>query len=230
MGTSSAWIPVALLVCLPSTAEPPALISPTPAEAESSQLHLHSTEPHRPREVLGLFSASAFGHIIPDGQSYGQPTVAADHHWLHLEARYNYEALQTGSAWLGYNAEGGNRFTWSITPMVGGVFGDLDGIAPGYELSLEWWRLEFYSEGEYVFDLNDSASSFYYAWSEISLVPAPWFRIGMVIQRTRVYSSDREVQRGVLLGFRYRRAEFTTYVFNPDDSKPIVALAVGLEF
>ena len=36
--------------------------------------------------------------------------------------------------------------------MIGGVFGDTTGIAPGYKGSLSWWKLELYSEGEYVFD------------------------------------------------------------------------------
>ena len=36
--------------------------------------------------------------------------------------------------------------------MIGGVFGDTTGVAPGYKGSLSWWKLELYSEGEYVFD------------------------------------------------------------------------------
>jgi hypothetical protein len=34
-----------------------------------------------------------------------------------------------------------------------------------------WWRLEFSSEGEYVFDTRDVSGSFFYAWSELSLAP-----------------------------------------------------------
>ena len=36
--------------------------------------------------------------------------------------------------------------------MLGGVFGETTGVAPGYKGSLSWWKLELYSEGEYVFD------------------------------------------------------------------------------
>ena len=39
--------------------------------------------------------------------------------------------------------------------MLGGVFGDTTGIAPGYKGSLSWWKLELYSEGEYVFDAGE---------------------------------------------------------------------------
>jgi hypothetical protein len=82
----------------------------------------------------------------------------ADRDWLHLEGRYNYEALDTGSAWVGYNFSGGDMLAWEITPMLGGVFGDTTGVAPGYKGSLGWWKLELYSEGEYVYDTGSDAS------------------------------------------------------------------------
>ena len=176
------------------------------------------------------FSASAYTYLVPDSRDYVQPTVTADRGWLHLEARYNYEALDTGSAWLGYNLGGGNKLAWALTPMLGGVFGDLTGIAPGYNGSLSWWKLELYSEGEYVVDPGDSSGNFFYNWSELSLAPVEWLRVGMVTQRTRAYQTDREVQRGFLVGLSYKMLSFTTYVFNPDESKPTIVLAVSVSF
>lgn len=204
---------------------------PTLAQAPDRSAPASSTEiPTKDTTDVWAFSASAFGYVIPDGQSYGQPTVTADRGWLHLEARYNYEALETGSTWVGYNFDGGDRITWAFTPMVGGVFGDLNGIAPGYLATLGWWKIEFYTEGEYVFGLGDDPEDFFYSWSELSIAPVEWFRVGMVVQRTRVYDSERDVQRGILAGFTYRWLDFTAYLFNPDDSKPLVVLGLGLEF
>ena len=176
------------------------------------------------------FSASAYAYFVPDSPDYVQPTFTADRDWLHLEARYNYEDLETGSTWVGYNFSGGKRLEWEFTPMLGGVFGETTGIAPGYEGSLSWWRLELYSEGEYVIDTGDSSGSFFYNWSELTLAPAEWFRFGMVTQRTRAYESDRDIQRGLLVGFSYKRLDLTTYVFNFDESKPTVVAAVGFSF
>lgn len=176
------------------------------------------------------FSASAYTYIVPDSREYVQPTFTADHGWLHLEARYNYEDLNTGSLWFGYNFSGGEKLAWEITPMLGGVFGDTSGVAPGYKGSLSWWKLELYSEGEYVFDTGDSSESFFYNWSELTLAPLDWFRFGLVTQRTRVYKTDREIQRGLLAGFSYKRVDLTGYVFNPDDSKPTFVIAVALNF
>ena len=176
------------------------------------------------------FSASAYTYLVPDSRDYVQPTITADRNWLHLEARYNYEALDTGSAWVGYNFSGGKKFTWAVTPMLGGLFGDMAGIAPGYGGSLGWWKLGLYSEGEYVFDTRDSSGSFFYNWSELTVAPVDWLKLGMVTQRTRLYQTDRDIQRGFLVGLSYKQLSLTTYVFNPDESTPTVVVAVGVTF
>jgi hypothetical protein len=183
-----------------------------------------------PDEGTWSFSASAYTYFVPDSGNYAQPTFTADRGWLHLEARYNYEALDTGSAWVGYNFSGGETLSWELTPMLGGVFGDVTGVAPGYKGTLSWRKLEFYSEGEYVFDTGNSSDSFFYNWSELSLAPVDWFRFGLVTQRTRAYQSDREIQRGVLAGFTYQMLDVSAYFFNPDDDEPTVVIAAGLSF
>lgn len=176
------------------------------------------------------FSLSAYTYLVPGEDDYVQPTFTADRGWLHLEARYNYEDQDTASLWVGYNLSGGEAWAWEITPMLGAVFGDTDGIAPGYKGSLGWKRLELYSEGEYVFDTGDSSDSFFYNWSELTFAPADWCRFGMVTQRTRAYGSDRDVQRGLLAGVSFERVDVTAYVLNPDDDDPTWVFAVGFSF
>jgi len=176
------------------------------------------------------FSAYVYGYLVPESRDYVNPNFTADREWLHLEARYNYEALETGSAWVGGNFSGGKDLTWEFTPMLGGVFGNTTGIAPGYKGSLNWWKIALYSEGEYVVDTGDSSGNFFYNWSELTLSPCDWLRFGLVTQRTRAYQTDRDIQRGFLVGLSYNKVDFTTYVFNPDESKPTVVVAAGVRF
>jgi len=176
------------------------------------------------------FAASAYTYFVPDDADYVQPTFTADRGQLHLEARYNYENFDTGSVWVGANFSGGDQLTWEITPMLGGVIGETKGVAPGYKGSLGWGMLELYSEGEYVFDSGGSADSFFYNWSELTLAPIEWLRFGVVTQRTQVYKSERDIQRGLLVGLTFKRWNFTGYVFNPDLDKPTGVIAVGLTF
>ena len=176
------------------------------------------------------FSASSSMYFVPDDRDYVQPTITADHGWLHLEARYNYENLETGSTWVGYNLSGGEKLEWEFTPMLGGVFGDTTGIAPGYKGSLNWRKFELYSEGEFVIDTGDTSRRFFYTWSQVTFAPVDWFRFGFVTQRTRAYQSDLDIQRGLLLGLTYKRLDFTTSLFNLDESRPTVVLGVTVSF
>jgi hypothetical protein len=176
------------------------------------------------------FAVSGSTYVVPDDSNFLQPTLTADFDWLHLEARYNYEALDTASAWVGYNFGGGETVTWELTPMLGAVLGATDGVAPGYKGSVDWKMLSFYSEGEFVIDTTDSADSFFYNWSELTLAPVESLRFGLVTQRTRVYQTDREIQRGLLAGFSFKALDVTGYVFNPDDEKPTYVLTVAVTF
>ena len=176
------------------------------------------------------FSAAVYTYLLPDESNYLQPTVTAERGGLHLEGRFNYESLETGSVWAGYTFGGGETLEWEITPLLGGVFGETAGIAPGYKASVSWRRLEASSEGEYVFDTGGLTDSFFYNWSELTLAPVEPLRVGAVTQRTRAYKSDRDIQRGLLVGVSYRKLDVTTYVFNPDESKPTVVVAVAVNW
>ncbi len=83
---------------------------------------------------------------------------------------------------------------------------------------------------EYVIDTGDSADSFFYNWSELTIAPWDWVRFGMVTQRTRLYESDREIERGLLLGFSYRWLTLTGYLLNPDASRPTIIVGLLGEF
>jgi len=190
----------------------------------------HSVPETGTKNKAWSFSASVYGYLVPDQGDYVQPTLTVDRNWMHLEARYNYENLNTGSAWAGYHLSAGKRVSLEFTPMLGGVFGDTTGVAPGYEATLSWWKLELYSEGEYVFDTGDSANDFFYTWSELSLAPTDWFRLGMVVQRTKLRETKFDLERGFLAGFSYRQFSVTTYVFNPGASQPSIVMGLGAHF
>jgi hypothetical protein len=176
------------------------------------------------------FSAAAAIYILPDDADYVQPAITADRGGLHLEGRFNYEDRDTASAWIGYNFSVGEAVTLDFTPMVGAVFGNTGGIAPGYRGSLAWGALQLYSETEFVIDSGDSADSFLYTWSELEVAPVEWLRFGLVAQRTKVYQTEFDIQRGFFAGLSVGRADVTAYVFNPDAERPTVVVTVGVGF
>ena len=176
------------------------------------------------------FSASASTYIQNDSGAYVQPTLIADRDWLHLEARFNYEGLNTASLWAGYNLSFGEKLVLDLTPMIGGVFGDTSGVAPGYRLALTYGRFELSSEGEYLLDCGGSSGNFFYCWTEARYAPVEWFWFGLAAQRTRAYESDLDVQPGVLVGAAWKSLNCTVYLFNIGLDDPTLVVSVGIDF
>ena len=175
------------------------------------------------------YSLAVAGYIIPNGTSYVNPVLTADHNWLHLEARYNYENLRTGSLWAGYNFSWGTKVQFSLTPMIGGIFGRTNGIAPGCEASLTFKKIEASISNEYVFDTDSKSGNFYYAWPQLTYSPVEWLHVGAVAQHTKAYQTTFDIQRGFLVGLSHKQWEFTTYVFNPGADTTVV-LEAGVSF
>jgi len=167
------------------------------------------------RKVSWSARAALNTYLFAKQPDYVQATAAADYGALHLEGRYNYEARRTGSLWVGWNFEWGRSLRLALTPMLGGVMGDLNGIAPGLEVDLSWGPLELYSETEWVFDLGNWSASNYYTWSELSGSPFDWLRAGLALQRTHAVASARTVQWGPLVGVQVWKLSASAYWFNP---------------
>ena len=196
----------------------------------AAALAAQDTPPPAPEEKGWEFNASVYGYFPPEDHHYAQPTVMADHGALHLEARYNYEALKSGSAWVGWNLSTGKELTLDATLMVGGIVGDLRGVAPGYELTLSWKAFQLYSEGEYVIDTTDSSGNFFYNWAQLGWSPWDWLSVGLVSQRTRVYHTGLDVQRGLFVGFTWKSLSLNVYVFNPGWETPTVVSSLAVSF
>jgi hypothetical protein len=168
---------------------------------------------------------------LPRSQSaFLQPTLTADHGPVHLEARYNYEDRETGSAFVGWNLSFGEELRLGLTPALGGVFGRTNGIAPALTLTLEWGPLALWSQGEYVFVFGDSSASYFYCWSELSVTIDDWLRVGLALQRTRAFQTSTEFQGGPLLGISIWKLSATAYVFAPGRDEQFVVVALGGTF
>jgi hypothetical protein len=176
------------------------------------------------------FQATVFGYHGNGEAAYAYATFLADREHLHLEARWAYEDRKTASVWAGWNFEAGRSLALEATPMVGGVFGETNGVAVGLEATLAWRRLELYVEAEYLFDLDDRAGDYGYAWTELSYHLNERWRVGLVAQRTRAWESDLEVDPGVLVGLSIEEAEVSAYVIDVGLDEPMVALSLSVGF
>jgi hypothetical protein len=227
-GIRACYLPLLLLIgpiaaspSLVQEPEDPSVVAPSAAAPVVAEI---------PEASSWSFSTTVTATFPSGSQNYLRPTVIADRDRLHLEARYNYEGLHSGSAWVGYKYSAGTAVHLDFTAMAGGVFGQTHGYAPGYEFTLSWRKLELYSEAEYLIDTDDSSHSFFYTWSELTLAPKAWFQFGMVVQRTKAYQTDLDVQRGLIVRFTHTMFNIGAYVLDPDQTEPTYGLEANVTF
>jgi hypothetical protein len=175
------------------------------------------------------YSLSGNFYLFAD-DVYLNPVFTADNSHLHLEARYNYEDFRTASFWGGYNFSTGDKFQFNASPMLGIVFGNTNGIAPGLLLDMYYWKLNFYSESEYLIDFEENQDSFIYSWSELTVTPAEWLWVGLVAQRTRLYQANLDIQRGFTAEFSWDFISVGGYIFNIDREDPYGVLTLEIQF
>jgi hypothetical protein len=178
-------------------------------------------------------TATAFLYVVRHETNFLMLVAPVDiRRRYHVEARYNYEALDSGSVFAGLNAAWGQDLRLRITPMIGGVFGALDGVVPALRLTLAWWRLDLYSESEVVVAFNDGGADdgFFYNWSELGFSPLYWLRAGAVFQRSRIFMMPREIQRGLFVAVTIRFITVSLYEFNLGWEPPTWVAAFSVTF
>jgi hypothetical protein len=181
-------------------------------------------------EETWSFSFALYTFDPPDEDAYATFIGYADLESLSIQARYQYEALDTVSLYFGHRLSWEGEVSTELVPMVGLVVGEVDGIAPGFTLDMTWKRLQWYVEAQYVFDFHDSDDNYAYTWSELTFGVTDWMRLGLVAQRTRIYDQELDVDRGLLLKLARERFAADVFWFNPDQDDPYFGFSFALGF
>ena len=176
------------------------------------------------------FAITAYPTVVRGGDNYTSAIAVADRGPLHLEARYNYEAVGARSAFVGWTFSGGEAITWEVTPLLGGAWGTTQAFVPALEASLAWKQLDFYVEAEYVRDSGERSDSYFYAWSELGFRPVEWLRLGLAAQRTRAYGGERDIQRGPFVQVTVGPVTIGGFWFNPGSRDQVFVGSIGAAF
>ena len=176
------------------------------------------------------FSAWMEMIIIPGDESFINPTFYARHETLHLEGRYNYEDRNTASLWAGRRFKFGKPVEFVMVPMVAIVFGNTNGLAPGVETEITYNKFDFYSEIEYLFDFKTKENNFFYMYSELAIRPIRPIRTGIITQRTKLFESERELQRGIFAEYYFGRCRAGFFYFSPFGSDSFGIASFSVDF
>jgi hypothetical protein len=176
-------------------------------------------------------AATGYYYAMRDEPDFAAGVATLDHASWHLEARYNYEARNAGSAFVGWKFRGGEAITFEVTPIVGALFGAARGVVPT--------RQRQASRGARSTPTSKRSTSTIAtapmratttAWSELAWKPVEWLRVGLVGQRTHTVDTGRDLQRGVFARPPSARPTLGAYAFNPDSGARYVIVSLGARF
>lgn len=161
-------------------------------------------------------------YFLPSEADLSMPVVGFTYKNILLEARHNYEEKDATSLWLGRPFAFGESWEWELTPMVGGIFDAVEGMAPGLKADVTWKWLNIYSEMEYVFNFEGRENNFFYSWSEVTAGVLDWLRVGIVGNRTRAYSSSVEIDRGPIVAVDLENVTLSCVALNVDTDVTVI--------
>ncbi|MFB6454892.1 hypothetical protein ACE38W_06440 [Chitinophaga sp. Hz27] len=176
------------------------------------------------------FSVSGSVTVTPHTDVILSPGFSADHNWLHLETRYNYEDIRTVSFFGGYWLGAGNKLRLDAAPMLGFVMGQTNAFAPALEFTLTYWKLNFYAEQELIINYTGKEESYLYSWNELTYEVTRNLYLGISGQHTRLYHTAVDIQKGPMVKYLFGRFTGTLYAFNPFSSDNVFAGTISMDF
>jgi hypothetical protein len=103
-------------------------------------------------------------------------------------------------------------------------------VLPGLELEAGWWRLSYWLELEYLFNVKDSPDSFFYTWSELTLEVTSFLWVGGSWQRFKQARSDRELDVGPMIGGGVGPVSLSFYYYGLGTSERWALVSLDVRF
>ena len=149
---------------------------------------------------------------------------------FYLEARYNYENLNTASLYFGRSFAFDKKAFIEITPMLGGVVGATNGISPAFNLFLGYKSFSSVTQCQYTIDLKDTKNSFFWDWTNFYFTFSDHFALGGAVQMLIPQSGKGIYNVGPMVRLSYDRLAAEMYVYNFWLHQPTYALAIQYSF
>jgi hypothetical protein len=154
--------------------------------------------------------------------------IQSNKNW-YAEARYNYEEQNSFSIYGGKSfTKTTEKFIYTLTPIAGGVIGQMNGGSVGLNTFVEYNNFFFSSQSQFTFSFKNQLQDFFYDWSELGYEPLRWFYFGCSIQHTFYRQSHQNlIEPGVVLGFTLGKWTLPIYGFNPFDNKRYFIIGIN---
>ncbi len=148
----------------------------------------------------------------------------------YAEGRFNYEALNTLSLYGGKTFEKKALVSYSASPILGIVLGQINGGSAGINLVADYKKLNFSTQSQYTFSVQQRSNNFIYSWSDFTYQVSAKFAAGFSLQQTKLYMVNGAFEKGLLIKTGYKNWTFPLYIFKPESSQRYFVLGLNYEW
>jgi hypothetical protein len=148
----------------------------------------------------------------------------------YAEGRFNYEALNTLSLYGGKTFAKNAAVSYSATPILGLVLGQMNGGSVGLNLEMDYRKFSFNTQSQYTFSVQQRSNRFIYSWSDFTYRFFEKFAAGVSLQQTKLYQVNGALEKGILLKTGFKSWTFPLYVFRPETSDRYFVLGINYEW
>jgi len=155
--------------------------------------------------------------------------------WLYLknyylETRYNYENDKTVSLYFGKSYSNDKKINYEIIPMIGLVYGQMEGISPGFNLKIDYKRFTSSTQCQYTYDFIGKNKSFFWDWSNFYIKMNEHISLGCAIQINRSKSGDNYNHFSPSLRYEYHTFFLEVNAFNFWETYPLWSIGFEYDF
>jgi hypothetical protein len=166
-------------------------------------------------EIVAQVGFEQYGYIQKDKRMTLVPIFnyeSSGH--TYVEARYNYEDLNTFSFYMGRTFVGKDKFSYALTPMLGGIMGKFTGGSIAINAALEYGDLFFSTQSQYTASVDQEDDNYFFSWSDLGYQPVKWMYVGISTQQTIQTRTKSLLEPGIALGIVIGKWTFPLYCFN----------------
>ena len=166
-----------------------------------------------------FLSSHLAGFYLGSYYAKGEPLLITPQAWMYfndiyIEARYNYEEVETASIHIGRSLLF-NKDQLEIIPAAGFVFGGYTGLSAGLNINYETEKLSGFTQTQYCFSLNNKNDPFYFSWVGISTPVYKNLQLGASWQWLAQKKVHPSFDYGPMLSFTKGIWGVEAYAYNP---------------
>ncbi|MVN21825.1 hypothetical protein [Mucilaginibacter arboris] len=156
-------------------------------------------------------------------------TYQSSKNW-YAEGRYNYEAVNTLSLYGGKTFEKKAAVSYSASPILGVVLGQMNGGSAGINLEMDYRKFNFNTQTQFTFSVQQLTNNFIYSWSDLTYQFLEKFSAGVSLQQTKLYQVNGAFEKGFLIKTGIKNWNFPLYVFRPESNERYFVLGINYDW